>query len=143
MSAPLRFLAALCSQKPWRTALMWHAQHLLLFNVSLRLPVLEETRNHPARRVRRTSGGKREALRACALDTGRCRDAGGLADAECKAMHTLYQQSRQLTPNPLLHRSGVQWVDALSISVRPVITCWFMTLPCAAKMAPFAACAWL
>ena len=33
--------------------------------------------------------------------------------------------------------SGVKWADALSISVRPVITYWFMALYCAAKMAAF------
>ncbi|MBM3363443.1 MAG: hypothetical protein FJY42_12415 [Betaproteobacteria bacterium] len=36
-------------------------------------------------------------------------------------------------------RSGVKWVDALSASVRPVITYWFMALYCAAKSAAFAA----
>jgi hypothetical protein len=34
-------------------------------------------------------------------------------------------------------RSGVRWADALSISVRPVITYWFMALYCAAKTAAF------
>lgn len=32
-------------------------------------------------------------------------------------------------------RSGVRWADALSTSVRPVITYWFMALYCAAKTA--------
>jgi len=36
-------------------------------------------------------------------------------------------------------RSGVGWADAFSVSVRPVITYWFMTLYCAAKTAAFAA----
>ncbi len=36
-------------------------------------------------------------------------------------------------------RSSVRWADALSISVRPVITYWFMALYCAAKTAAFAA----
>ena len=36
-------------------------------------------------------------------------------------------------------RSGVRWADALSVSVRPVITYWFMALYCAAKTASFAA----
>ena len=36
------------------------------------------------------------------------------------------------------HRSGVRWADALSASVRPVITYWFMGLYCAAKTAAFA-----
>ena len=35
--------------------------------------------------------------------------------------------------------SGVRWVDALSCSVRPVITYWFMLLYCAAKTAAFVA----
>ena len=35
--------------------------------------------------------------------------------------------------------SGVRWVDALSSSVRPVITYWFMALYCAAKTASFVA----
>lgn len=34
--------------------------------------------------------------------------------------------------------SGVAWVDALSASVRPMITYWFMALYCAAKTATFA-----
>lgn len=33
--------------------------------------------------------------------------------------------------------SGVRWADALSISVRPVITYWFMALYCAAKTVAF------
>ena len=36
-------------------------------------------------------------------------------------------------------KTGVRWADALSISVRPVITYWFMALYCAAKTAAFAA----
>ena len=35
--------------------------------------------------------------------------------------------------------SGVKWVDALSTSVRPIITYWFMALYCAAKAAAFVA----
>jgi len=31
----------------------------------------------------------------------------------------------------------VRWADALSVSVRPVITYWFMALYCAAKTAAF------
>ena len=36
-------------------------------------------------------------------------------------------------------KTGVRWADALSSSVRPVITYWFMALYCAAKTAVFAA----
>jgi hypothetical protein len=36
-------------------------------------------------------------------------------------------------------KTGVRWADALSASVRPVITYWFMGLYCAAKIAAFAA----
>jgi hypothetical protein len=34
-------------------------------------------------------------------------------------------------------KSGIRWIDALSMSVRPVITYWFMTLYCSAKTATF------
>ena len=34
--------------------------------------------------------------------------------------------------------SGIRWVDALSISVRPIITYWFMLLYCSVKMAALA-----
>ena len=36
-------------------------------------------------------------------------------------------------------KTGVRWADALSSSVRHVITYWFMALYCAAKMAAFVA----
>ena len=36
-------------------------------------------------------------------------------------------------------KTGVRWADALSSSVRPVITYWFMALYCAAKSAAFVA----
>ena len=36
-------------------------------------------------------------------------------------------------------RAGVGWADELSVSVRPVITYWFMGLFCSAKTAAFAA----
>jgi hypothetical protein len=36
-------------------------------------------------------------------------------------------------------KTGVRWADALSSSVRPVITYWFMALYCAAKTATIAA----
>ena len=35
--------------------------------------------------------------------------------------------------------TGVRWADALSCSVRPVITYWFMAMYCAAKTAAFVA----
>ena len=36
-------------------------------------------------------------------------------------------------------KTGVAWADALSSSVRPIITYWFMALYCAAKTAAFVA----
>jgi len=36
-------------------------------------------------------------------------------------------------------KTGVKWVDALSSSVRPVITYWLMSLYCSAKTAAFVA----
>ena len=38
-------------------------------------------------------------------------------------------------------KTGVAWAEALSSSVRPVITYWFMALYCAAKTAAFVAAA--
>ena len=38
-----------------------------------------------------------------------------------------------------VQRTGLGWADALSASVRPVITYWFMGLYCSAKTAAFAA----
>lgn len=38
-----------------------------------------------------------------------------------------------------VEKTGVRWADALSSSVRPVITYWFMALYCAAKTAAFVA----
>lgn len=35
--------------------------------------------------------------------------------------------------------TGIQWIDAISSTVRPVITYWFMALYCAAKTAVFVA----
>ena len=51
--------------------------------------------------------------------------SGGALDALKESVHAQGQ------------RSGVRWADALSISVRPVITYWFMALYCAAKTAAF------
>lgn len=36
-------------------------------------------------------------------------------------------------------KSGIKWADALTLTVRPVITYWFMMLYCAAKAAGFVA----
>ena len=49
--------------------------------------------------------------------------------------HELAMQDKALE----FEKTGVRWADALSISVRPVITYWFMALYCAAKTAAFAA----
>lgn len=35
-------------------------------------------------------------------------------------------------------KTGVKWVDALSATVRPVVTYWFMSLYCLTKVAAFA-----
>lgn len=51
-------------------------------------------------------------------------DAGGVQ----ALVESIKGQARQ---------TGVRWVDALSASVRPVLTYWFMALYCAAKTATF------
>jgi hypothetical protein len=61
---------------------------------------------------------------------GRMAEIGSASDAvwNAGAIETLRQAVRSQGD-----RSGVRWVDAMSSSVRPVITYWFMALYCAAK----------
>ena len=68
------------------------------------------------------------------------RAADGEIGASCRC-GVEYQSHRSLARggSGQGQRSGVRWADALSISVRPVITYWFMALYCAAKTAAFAA----
>jgi len=65
---------------------------------------------------------------------GRMAEIGAAADASwnsgaIEALRDAVRSQREL--------SGVRWVDAMSSSVRPVITYWFMALYCAAKTAAF------
>ena len=59
-------------------------------------------------------------------------EAQGQADWNVGALDTLKSAiAGQAVP------SGVRWVDALSSSVRPVVTYWFMALFCSVKVALF------
>ena len=60
--------------------------------------------------------------------------AGADAAWNVGAIETLREAVR-----PQGEKTGVRWADALSGSVRPVITYWFMALYCAAKTAAFVA----
>ena len=64
----------------------------------------------------------------------RMSEIGASADA---AWNTGAIDARKEAVSAQGQRSGVRWADALSISVRPVITYWFMALYCAAKTAAF------
>ena len=66
----------------------------------------------------------------------RMAEIGGAADA---AWNTGAIEALREAVSTQGRPSGVKWVDALSTSVRPVITYWFMALYCAAKTAAFAA----
>ncbi|AOX99894.1 hypothetical protein [Jeongeupia sp. USM3] len=57
-------------------------------------------------------------------------DAGADAAWNVGAIETLREAVRTQG-----EKTGVRWADALSSSVRPVITYWFMALYCAAKTA--------
>ncbi len=66
--------------------------------------------------------------------TGRMAEIGAAADASWNngAIEALRDAVRGQG-----EKSGVRWVDAMSSSVRPIITYWFMALYCAAKTAAF------
>jgi hypothetical protein len=66
----------------------------------------------------------------------RMSEIGAVADAAWNvgAIETLREAVRSQG-----EKTGVRWADALSSSVRPVITYWFMALYCAAKTATVAA----
>lgn len=67
---------------------------------------------------------------------GRMAEIGANADAQWNAesLNALRDAIRSQG-----EKSGMAWADALSVSVRPVITYWFMALYCAAKSAAFTA----
>ena len=91
---------------------------------------------------RRSERGHELAMQDKALEferlrgTQRMAEIGASADA---AWNTSALQALQEAIAAQGQRSGVAAADALSASVRPVITYWFMALYCAAKTAAFIA----
>jgi len=89
---------------------------------------------------RKSERGHELAMQDKALEFEKIRGAqrmaeiGASADAtwNAGAIETLREAVRTQG-----EKTGVRWADALSSSVRPVITYWFMALYCAAKTAAF------
>ncbi len=54
------------------------------------------------------------------------------------AWNTGYLETLKTALSSQGQKSGIAWLDAINISVRPVITYWFFSLYCAAKICLFA-----
>jgi len=91
---------------------------------------------------RKSERGHELAMQDMALEFERVRGAqrmeeiGASADA---AWNTGVIDALKEAVRTQGEKTGVKWVDALSASVRPVLTYWFMALYCVAKTAAFAA----
>lgn len=86
--------------------------------------------------------GHELAMQDKALEFEKLRGAQRMAEIGASAESTWNSGAIEALKDALAgqgQRTGVRWADALSISVRPVITYWFMALYCAAKTAAFAA----
>lgn len=82
------------------------------------------------------------ALQDKALELEKLRGTQGLTEVEAQADAALSAASIETLREAVRtqgEKTGVGWADALSSSVRPVITYWFMALYCTAKIATFAA----
>ncbi len=81
------------------------------------------------------------AMQDKALEFEKLRDAQRMAEigaASESAWNTGAIESLREAVRTQGEKTGVTWADALSSTVRPVITYWFMVLYCAAKTAAFA-----
>ena len=89
---------------------------------------------------RRSERGHELAMQDKALEFDRLRGAQKMAEigaAADAAWNTGAIEALRDAVRTQGEKTGVRWADALSISVRPVITYWFMGLYCAAKTAAF------
>lgn len=89
---------------------------------------------------RRSERGHELAMQDKALEFERLRGAQKMAEigaAADAAWNTGAIEALRDAVRTQGEKTGVRWADALSISVRPVITYWFMALYCAAKTAAF------
>lgn len=81
------------------------------------------------------------AMQDKALEFEKLRGAGRMAEISAAGDATWNTGALETLRDAITAQScpsGVQWADALSISIRPIITYWFMALFCAAKTAAFA-----
>ena len=88
------------------------------------------------------SGERRHelAMQDKALEFEKLRGTQRMAEIGASANAAWNQEALQALQQAITaqgHPSGVGWADALSCSVRPIITYWFMALYCAAKIAAF------
>lgn len=89
---------------------------------------------------RKSERGHELAMQDKALEFDRLRGAQKMAEigaAADAAWNTGAIEALRDAVRTQGEKTGVRWADALSISVRPVITYWFMGLYCAAKTAAF------
>ena len=89
---------------------------------------------------RKSERGHELAMQDKALEFDRLRGAQKMAEigaAADAAWNTGAIEALRDAVRTQGEKTGVRWADALSISVRPVITYWFMALYCAAKTAAF------
>ena len=89
---------------------------------------------------RKSDRGHELAMQDKALEFDRIRGAQKMAEigaAADAAWNTGAIEALRDAVRTQGEKTGVRWADALSISVRPVITYWFMALYCAAKTAAF------
>jgi hypothetical protein len=89
---------------------------------------------------RKGERGHELAMQDKALEFEKLRGAQRMAEIGANADATWNTGAIEAIKAALAYQSqpsGVKWVDALSSSVRPVITYWFMALYCSAKLAAF------
>jgi hypothetical protein len=89
---------------------------------------------------RKSERGHELAMQDKALEFDRLRGAQKMAEigaAADAAWNTGAIEALRDAVRTQGEKTGVRWADALSVSVRPVITYWFMALYCAAKTAAF------
>lgn len=89
---------------------------------------------------RKSERGHELAMQAKALEFEKVRGAQKMIElgaGESAAWNTGTLDTLREAVRSQGEKTGVRWTDALSSSVRPVITYWFMALYCAAKTAAF------
>jgi hypothetical protein len=76
------------------------------------------------------------------LELEKLRSSTAMSEAATKARAAQHTEAINTLNSAVTSQgtvTGIKWADALSCSVRPIITYWFMALYCAAKTAMFLA----